>query len=99
MPGWFIGIIKNLGARTTILQNVTDDNGTITDQRIFGLGTNIDYVFRVSPRLTWKAKNYQFSAEFEYTRAAYGTINDKGSVINTDPVGNFRVLLAMFYYL
>ena len=99
MPGWFIGIIKNIGARETILQNVTDAEGNITDQRIFGLGTDIDYVFRVSPRLTWKANNFQFSAEFEYTRAAYGTINNKGDVINTDPVGNFRVLLALFYYL
>lgn len=99
IPGWFVGIVKNLGARTTILQNVTDDNGTITDKRIFGLGTDIDYLVRVSPRLTWKTHNYQFSAEFEYTRAAYGTIDSKGSVINTNPVGNFRVLLAMFYYL
>ncbi len=99
VPGWFIGIIKNIGAHETILQNVTDDDGNITDQRIFGLGTDIDYVFRVSPRLTWKAKNFKFGAEFEYTRAAYGTINSKGDVINTDPVGNFRVLLALFYYL
>ena len=39
-----------------------------------------------------------FGAEFEYTRAAYGTINTKGDVVNTDPVGNFRVLLTLFYY-
>jgi len=99
IPGWFVGIIKNIGAQETILQNITDAEGTITDQRIFGLGTNIDYVFRVAPRLKWRSKNFEFGAEFEYTRAAYGTINNNGDVINTDPVGNFRVLLAMFYYL
>ena len=98
-PGWFVGIIKNLGARETILQNVTDAEGNITDQRIFGLGTDIDYVFRVSSRLVWKANNFKFGAEIEYTRAAYGTINNKGDVINTDPVGNVRLLLALFYYL
>lgn len=98
-PGWFIGIIKNIGAQDTILQNVTDANGTITDQRIFGLGTDIDYVFRISPRLVWKAQNLAFGAEIEYTRAAYGTINSKGDVINTDPVGNVRLLLALFYYI
>lgn len=99
VPGWFIGIIKNIGSHETILQNVTDAEGNITDQRIFGLGTDIDYIFRVSPRLTWKADNFMFGAEFEYTRAAYGTINNKGDVINTDPVGNFRVLLSLFYFL
>lgn len=99
VPGWFVGIIKNIGARKTIFQNVTDSEGNITEQRIFGLGTDIDYVFRISPRLTWKAKNFMFGAEFEYTRAAYGTINNRGEVINTSPVGNFRVLLTMFYYL
>lgn len=99
VPGWFIGIIKNIGARETILLNVTDVDGNVTDRRIFGQGTDLDYVFRISPRLTWKAKDFMFGAEFEYTRAAYGTINTKGEVINTDPVGNFRVLLSLFYYL
>ncbi len=99
VPGWFIGFIKNLGSHTTILQNVTDSNGTITDQRIFGTGTDIDYVFRISPRLKWKAQNFMFGAEIEYTRAAFGTIANDGDVINTTPVGNVRLLLTLFYYL
>ena len=98
-PGWFIGIVKSLGSRETILQNVTNSEGVITDQRIFGNGTDIDYVFRFSPRLQWKTKNFMFGAELEYTQAAYGTINATGDVINTTPVGNARLLLTLYYYL
>ncbi len=98
-PGWFIGFVKSLGAHETILLNVTDSEGTITDQRIFGDGTDIDYVFRFSPRLKWKTENFMFGAELEYTQAAYGTINATGDVANTTPVGNARLLLTLFYYL
>ena len=99
IPGWFIGFAKNLGARETILPNVTDANGDIIEKRIFGFGTDIDYVFRFSPRLSWKVNNFLLGLEIEYTRAAYGTIDDTGNVINTDPVGNTRLLVSLFYYL
>ena len=76
-----------------------DENGNITDRRIFGDGTDLSYVFRVSPRLTWQVKNFMFAVELEYTRAAYGTIDCDGDVINTVPVGNTRLLVSLFYYL
>jgi len=43
-------------------------------------------------------KKITAAAELEYTRAAYGTLNDKGKAINTTPVGNVRFLFAVFYY-
>ncbi len=98
IPGWFIGIAKNLGARTTILQNVIDTGGNITDRRIYGDGTDLNYLFRVAPRILWKINNFTFAAEVEYTRAAYGTINCDGEVIDTDPVGVTRVLASVFYH-
>lgn len=99
LPGFFIGIVKNLGARTTILQNVTDQDGTVTDKRIYGQGTDIDYVFRCAPRISWKSHNFTFGAELEYTRAAYGTITNDADVIDTTPVGNVRLLLALYYFI
>lgn len=99
IPGWFIGFIKNIGSRKTILQNVVDSNDTITDKRIFGIGTDLDYVFRVSPRIQWQVNNFMFGVEVEYTRAAFGTIDCDGKVINTDPVGNTRLLVTLYYYL
>lgn len=97
-PGMFLGIIKNLGARECILQNVVDSEGVITDRRIYGLGTDIDTVFRFAPRFRWKTGKFEFGAEVEYTRAAYGTITDCGDVVDTDPVGNTRLMVAIAYH-
>ena len=98
IPGWFIGVVKNLGAGKIILPNVVDSEGVVTEKRIFGSGTDIDTVFRFSPRIQWRIQNFNFCAEVEYTRAAYGTINDTGKVVDTDPVGVTRLLIALFYY-
>ena len=98
MPGWFIGFVKSLGARDTVLPNVVDAEGTVTERRIFGIGTDIDYVFRFSPRLEWKVSNFLLGVELEYTRAAFGTIDNTGNVINTVPVANTRLLVGLFYY-
>lgn len=99
IPGWFIGFIKSLGAQKDILLNVVNSEGTVTERRIFGVGTDINYVFRFSPRLQWKVNNFMFGVEVEYTRASYGTINTKGDVVDTTPVGNVRLLAVLFYYL
>ncbi len=98
IPGWFIGIVKNLGARTPIIQSIVDTNGNV-EKTIYGDGTDLNYVFRVSPRIQWKVKNFMFAVELEYTRAAYGTIDTDGDVINTVPIGNTRILVSLFYFL
>ncbi len=100
VPGWFIGFIKNIGAGTTIFPNVVDEEGVVTERRIYGRGTDIDYVFRASPRLKWMVNNFMFGVELEYTRAGYGTIDTcNGKVINIDPVANTRLLMTLYYYL
>ncbi len=98
-PGWFIGVVKSLGARTTILRDVKDPDGNIIDRRVYGLGTDINYVFRIAPRVKWQINNFMLAGELEYTRAAYGTINDRGEVKNLDPVGNTRLLVSVFYFI
>lgn len=97
--GFFTGFIKNLGARTCIERDLLDANCDVIERRVFGAGTDIDNLFRFVPRVTWAIKDFEFAAELEYTRAAFGTINNEARVRNTCPVANFRFLLAMFYYL
>ena len=103
-PGIFIGYTKNLGARTEIIPTGTDQAGN-TIPFVFSLGRvreevdqGIDHVIRVSPRVRWHLEPVVFGAELEYTRAAFGTINNKGKIDNPVPVNNVRFLLAAYYF-
>lgn len=93
-PGIFVGIVKNLGASKTIIPNFGPDNHT----GVFSLGPDISRVYRISPRLRYYHKNFTLGMELEYTNAAYGTITNRGDVINALPVGNTRFLFATYYF-
>jgi hypothetical protein len=98
-PGIFLGVVKNIGAPKTVLPNVVGPDGTIIDQRVYVLGPNVDTVFRISPRFRLRiADQCTFGVEIEYTRAAYGTMTADAKVTNTSPVGNTRLLGALYYY-
>ena len=72
-PGLFLGFASNL------------DYGNTTFVHCFGRGHDIEYLWRVQPRLTYKTlKGLDFTAEAEYTMAGYA-----------DPVGNLRLSLSM----
>lgn len=85
-PGIFAGFSKNLGAPSEI-------NGPI-----YSRGANIDYLYRISPRLAVRISKLKLATELEYTVAAYGTTNSKGAVTGSKEVGNWRVLLGVYYY-
>jgi hypothetical protein len=99
VPGWFIGLIKNVGTSKTILPDVVNNEGVVTERRVFGLGTDLNYVFRFSPRIQWNINNFMFGIEVEHTRAGYGTITNHGTVTDVVPVANTRLLVTLFYYL
>jgi hypothetical protein len=80
--GLFTGYSKNLGA---------DD---LISGAFYGRGSNIDYLFRVSPRVTVTEGRLTFGAEVENTTAAYGTVQTDGRVFNTHNVSNIRILLS-----
>ncbi len=87
--GVFVGYTKNKGSN--------DDVTTI-----YARGSNIDNVYRISPRVVFISGKLSIAIEAEYTVAAYGTANGdkKGGV--TDVSGdtttkNFRPLLAFTY--
>lgn len=74
-PGLFLGVAKNL------------DYGNADYLHCFGRGHELEYLWRVQPRLTYKTlTGLDFTAEAEYTYAGY----DK-------PVGNLRLSLSMVY--
>ncbi len=84
--GFFGGYTKNLGAEDEITGSY------------YSRGRDIDYVYRASPRISYRTGKTQLAAEFEYTTAAYGTNDKMGKVINSQEVANLRVLLAAIIY-
>lgn len=80
--GIFLGYSKNHGAESEVVG------------KYFSRGDDIDYIYRISPRIVYNQGKTQFGAEFEYTSAAYGT-KDKSGVVNADyEVANLRIVLS-----
>ena len=74
-PGLFLGFAKNL------------DYGNTNFVHCFGRGHDMEYLWRIQPRLTYTTlKGLSFTGEAEYPRAGY-----------SDPVGNLRLSLSMVY--
>ncbi len=83
--GLFAGYSKNLGAHSEIAGPE------------YGRGTNIDYLWRISPRIQFISGKVTFAGELETTTAAYGTIQFDGKVTNAIPITNIRALVAVYY--
>ncbi len=83
--GIFSGYCKNLGA------------GRPVEGDIYGRGSDIDHLFRLSPRVTVTEGKLSIAAELENTLAAYGTTQSDGRVAETGSVTNMRLLLSFIY--
>lgn len=85
--GLFGGYSKNMGSNDSV-------KGTI-----FARGANIDYIYRVAPRLVYIADKLTFGLESEFTFVMYGKVNGdmKGRVTNGKAVSNIRTLLSVIY--
>lgn len=81
----FGGYTKNDGADKPITTN-------------YARGFNIDYIYRVSPRLVINSGKFRVAGEVEYTSAAYGTPDTSGKVQNSKEVANLRVLGAVYLF-
>ncbi|MFZ4464390.1 MAG: hypothetical protein ACOYN5_11115 [Bacteroidales bacterium] len=85
--GLFGGFSKNMGTN--------DDNMGVYYSR----GSNINYVFRISPRVIANFEKLRISTELEYTAAQYGKAAANGLVdTNHTDVANLRLLLAFYYF-
>jgi hypothetical protein len=85
--GLFAGYTRNLGA-----------GEDISAGGVVGSRGNIDYIYRISPRLLYNVGKMRFGLELEYTVAAFGTIDAMGLVENATAVGNLRTLVSVFYF-
>ena len=85
--GLFAGYSKSLGAKNKIIGP------------IYGLGTNIESLYRVSPRISVRYNKLKFAVEGEYTVANYGASRDEyGIPTELTQVGNFRFLFASYFF-
>jgi hypothetical protein len=84
--GIFGGFTKNNGAGEDI-------QGTY-----YARSPNIDYVYRIAPRVIINSGKFRVAPEIEYTVAAYGTNDVDGKVLDAEEVANFRFLVGVFYF-
>lgn len=85
--GLFGGYTKNLGANDPIVSDT------------YGMALNIDYIYRITPTISHKIKNFMLALELEYTVAAYGDdFNDYGEITNSHEVSNTRILFSVFHF-
>lgn len=97
-PGIFMGVVKNMGARTNIIPCLKNPDTDIEISTIYSLGKDISTVFKCYPRIRFHILPVDFAFEFEYTRTTYGCIDEMGKVKNIEPVNHIRGLFASYYY-
>jgi hypothetical protein len=97
-PGLFIGIAKNLGANSNVIQCLPDPKTDTPEETLYFFGKGIDTLFKISPRIRWHILPIDFATEVAYTRATYGCINNRGRIENAAPVSNTRLIFAAYYY-
>jgi hypothetical protein len=88
--GIFGGYLKNLGTKEEII--------AAGDPVVYGLGTNIESLVRISPRIIFTSNKTKIAGEIEYTSAAYGSnYNSNYIPENTTTVSNVRLLISTIY--
>jgi len=94
--GLFAGYSKNLG--TTDKKYLFPDG----NDKTYARGANIAYAYRIAPRLIYNIGKFRIAPELEYTVAAYATkdseIDEYGIISDPKEIGNFRVLLGVYFF-
>ncbi|MFP3860286.1 MAG: hypothetical protein ACLFUW_05645 [Bacteroidales bacterium] len=87
--GVFAGFLENTGTKEAMSD---------VDNVVYGLGTDIESLLRISPRVSFVSNKFKIAAEIEYTSAAYGSDYDVNYVpASTNTVSNTRILLSTIY--
>ncbi|MDO9339234.1 MAG: hypothetical protein Q7T72_01740 [Bacteroidales bacterium] len=95
--GFFGGYTKNHGASDSIS----------TAGKVYARGDDIDYIYRISPRVIYNSGKFRVAPEIEYTVAAFATtneqtgllnVNNKRAVTRSKETGNFRFLIGVYYF-
>lgn len=93
------GYSKNLGSSDNIAVYSNQVGGTDATVR----GVDMEYLFRVSPRVVFVSGKYSIGLETEYTTAAYATRDNagklnrdiNGKITDSETISNLRVLLSV----
>lgn len=88
--GIFGGFTNNMGTKEAM-----SDPGN----PVYGLATDIDFLYRLSPRLIINSAKTRVALELEYTSASYGSDYDVNYIPeSTNTVSNLRALIAVYYF-
>ena len=88
--GLFGGVLYNTGTKEAMSD---------ASNAVYGLAQDIRMMYRISPRIIYNSGKVRVALEMEYTRAAYGMdYNEFYLPESTVAVGNFRGLLAVYYF-
>ena len=86
--GVFCGLTKNKG--------LSDGSSMATE--FYSRGSDIDFVYRISPRIIHNVGKLRLGLEFDVTTAAYGATQNDGTVSNSKEITNYRGLIAFYYF-
>jgi hypothetical protein len=72
----------------------------------YSRGSDIEYVYRVAPRLIFNSGKFRIAPEIEYTVAAYAKTDEngklfrdeKGKILDSKEIANFRFLVGVYYF-
>ncbi|MBO5860317.1 MAG: hypothetical protein J6Q45_01435, partial [Alistipes sp.] len=84
----FLGYSKGLGAK--------EDFISVDDFWMRG-AKNTDYLYRISPSVTYKAQNLSLALELDYTAVGYGDVAINGRTNALRTVDNLRVCAMVMY--
>jgi len=100
--GLFAGFTKNMGVKDEMYDpgsGPIPGTGNDRSDYIFGFGTNVQSLYRISPRVIFNSGKTRFALETEYTSATFGADYDENAVpTNTHTTGNLRVLFSTYYF-
>ncbi|GAF05351.1 hypothetical protein JCM21142_104083 [Saccharicrinis fermentans DSM 9555 = JCM 21142] len=100
--GFFAGITNNHGtSKESAIVLDTDPNtpGMELDVSHYTLGGNIEYIYILSPRVSFTSGPLTIGLEMNHTVAAYGNeYNNKSKPIHTKNYGNTRLMLGCRYH-
>lgn len=90
--GVFAGYTMNMGSDNNIYDWESKSS-------FYTRGRDIEYVYRISPRVIFNAGKTRLAGEIEYTVAGYGdNVNSLGEVQNAESVSNVRFLFSAYYF-
>jgi hypothetical protein len=85
-PGIFAAYSRNLGSQDVLTGPA------------YARGTNIDYLYRISPRMILNIQKLRIAAEVEYTATAYGRVTAYGYAADSKEIANLRLLIGVYYF-